>query len=140
MIRRPPRSTLFPYTTLFRSIGSMKSKKELTTAVEVSETYTIQPEDIKGNGLMDGSNAFTQVDTIKTISKHIAAIKVYTDSMINERRKANKIEDSRDLALTYCDKVLPYFDKIRYHVDKLEIIVDDDLWPLPKYWELLFTR
>jgi len=123
------------------NIDSLKSKKELVGArEEIGASYTIQPENLTGNGLPDGSNAYTQVDTIKTISKHISAIKVYADSMINERRKANKIEDSRELALAYFNNVTPYFEKIRYHVDKLEIIVDDDLWPLPKYWELLFTR
>ncbi len=60
--------------------------------------------------------------------------------MNNESQKADMIEDSRGQAIAYCEKVKPYFDKIRHHVDKLEIIVDDAIWPLPKYWELLFTR
>jgi len=88
----------------------------------------------------DGSMAFTQMETIKTISKHIAAIKVYSDSMIDERRSANKIDLATDKAIAYCERVKPYFDKIRYHVDKLELLVDDNLWPLPKYRELLFTK
>ena len=60
--------------------------------------------------------------------------------MINERKKANKINDSEKRATAYCDKVKPYFDEIRYHCDRLELLVDDEIWPLPKYRELLFTR
>ena len=122
------------------NIGAMKTKKELVASEGTDATYIIQPEDLNGNGLPDYSNAHTQVETIKTISAHISAIKVYNDSMKNERSKVDSIESSRDQAIAYCDKVMPYFDKIRYHADKLEIIVDDALWPLPKYWELLFTR
>ncbi|HIA06948.1 MAG TPA: hypothetical protein EYN71_09660, partial [Flavobacteriales bacterium] len=65
---------------------------------------------------------------------------VYSDSMIDERRSANQIDGPTDKAIAYCERVKPYFDKIRYHVDKLELIVDDNLWPLPKYRELLFTK
>ena len=115
------------------------AKKELAGAVD-GETYRVHPEDIHGNGLPDGSNAFTQKDGIQTISRHISAIKVYTDSMIEQRRLANRIDSERDKAVAYCDRVKPYFDKIRYHVDKLELLVDDELWPLPKYRELLFTK
>ena len=60
--------------------------------------------------------------------------------MINERKKANKLSDPEKLAAAYCDKVKPYFETIRYHCDKLELLVDDELWPLTKYRELLFTR
>ena len=60
--------------------------------------------------------------------------------MINARKKANKIEDVREKADIYNKTVKPYLDNIRYHVDKLELIVDDDLWPLPKYRELLYAN
>ena len=60
--------------------------------------------------------------------------------MTDERRSANRIESAQDKADSYCEKVLPCFDKIRYHCDKLELMVDDDLWTLTKYRELLFTR
>jgi len=86
------------------------------------------------------SIAKEQLDLIKTISDHITAIKAKTKEMINERKKANKIEDPEKQALAYCNKVKPYFDEIRYHCDKLEIMVDDELWPLVKYREMLFTR
>ncbi len=81
-----------------------------------------------------------QLELIKTISDHITAIKAKTKAMINERKKANKIQDAEKQALAYCNKVKPYFDEIRYHCDKLEIMVDDELWPLVKYREMLFTR
>jgi len=60
--------------------------------------------------------------------------------MIEARKVANKIEDAYEKALAYHDDVLPYFDTIRYHTDKLELIVDDEIWTLPKYRELLFIR
>lgn len=82
----------------------------------------------------------TPVKLIEEMSDHIAEIKVMVDEMIEERKKANVIEDPREKAIAYCDKVKPYLEKIRYHADKLELLVDDDLWPLPKMRELLFTR
>jgi glutamine synthetase len=80
------------------------------------------------------------IKMISEISEHIAAIKNGIDQMIDERRKANKIEGSRELAIAYCDKVKAHFDDIRYHADKLELMVDDEMWPLPKYREMLLTR
>lgn len=82
----------------------------------------------------------TQVKLIEEISDHLGTIKVMVDEMIEERKKANTIEDVRQRAIAYCDKVRPFLDDIRYHVDKLELLVDDELWPLPKMRELLFTR
>lgn len=60
--------------------------------------------------------------------------------MVEKRKEVNKITDIRELAVAYHDEVAPYFDAIRYHIDKLELIVEDDMWPLPKYRELLFVR
>jgi glutamine synthetase len=59
---------------------------------------------------------------------------------IEDRLEQGKIEDAEKKALAYCDKVKSHFDEIRYHADKLEILVEDELWPLPKFRELLFTR
>ncbi len=81
-----------------------------------------------------------QLNAIKFISEHIAAIKDLTEEMVEARKKANKIDDPAQKAAAYRDTVKVYFDKIRYHVDKLEFMVDDELWPLPKYRELLFIR
>jgi glutamine synthetase len=77
---------------------------------------------------------------IITISDHISAIKKLVNEMIEERKKANKIPGLYDKAVAYEKNVRPYLDEIRDHIDKLELIVDNEIWPLPKYRELLFTR
>ena len=82
----------------------------------------------------------TQIETIKSISIHTNAIRTKVSEMIEERKKANKVENVREKAIAYCDKVKPYFDIIRDHVDKLEMIVDDELWPMAKYRELVTIR
>lgn len=79
-------------------------------------------------------------EMIITISDHISNIKRLVNEMIEERKKANVIADSYKMALAYESKVKPYMDEIRTHIDKLELIVDNEIWPLPKYRELLFTR
>ena len=81
-----------------------------------------------------------QLNTIKEISDHVSNIKEYVAEMVEARRLANRIEDIEKKAGAYKDSVLPYFEKIRYHVDKLELLVDDEIWPLPKYRELLFLK
>jgi glutamine synthetase len=81
-----------------------------------------------------------QLRLIKEISGHIELIQAEVDKMIEARKVANKIEDPGQKALEYNRTVLPCFDTIRRHVDKLELKVDDKLWPLPKYRELLFLR
>jgi glutamine synthetase len=80
------------------------------------------------------------ITSIKEISEHIFEIKSFVGKMISERKLANKITGSDNKALAYNKKVLPYFEKIRYHIDKLEMLVDDELWPLAKYRELLFMK
>jgi glutamine synthetase len=60
--------------------------------------------------------------------------------MIDARKTANNIDREREKAIAYHDTVLPYLDEIRYHIDKLDLIVDNEMWPLAKYRELLFIR
>ena len=84
------------------------------------------------------SPAGTRIEAIKEISEHIAAIQKNVYKMIEARKKANALEEAQDKAHAYCEYVKPYFDEIREHADKLEFIVDDELWALPKYRELLF--
>ena len=84
--------------------------------------------------------AKTQLDFIKSISEHLNALNDQVDIMINQRKQANALEDSREKAYAYCDNVKSMFDDIRYHADKLEVMVDDEMWPLPKLRELLFTK
>jgi glutamine synthetase len=85
-------------------------------------------------------HADEQLNIIESISKHISNINANVDDMIDARKKANKIEDAAERADAYCHEVKPFFEEIRYHCDKLELLVDDELWPLTKYRELLFTR
>jgi glutamine synthetase len=77
---------------------------------------------------------------IEEISEKISIMKAKTEEMVEARKIANRIEDERAKAIEYHDKVLPYFDEIRNQVDNLELIVDDEMWTLPKYRELLFVR
>lgn len=84
--------------------------------------------------------ARTQINFIKSISKHVNGLNDKVNDMIAERKKANLMEDAREKAYAYCDNVKAKFDEIRYHADKLEIMVDDNIWPLPKLRELLFTK
>ena len=77
---------------------------------------------------------------IEEIAERISAIEGMVDELVDARRQANKIEDEHLKAIAYHDTVEPKLDLIRYQIDKLELIVDDSLWPLPKYRELLFIR
>jgi len=79
-----------------------------------------------------------QIELIMTISNHITKINSLVIEMTNERRSANKLEGLK-AAEAYCNNVKPFLEQIRYHCDKLETMVDDNLWPLTKYRELLFT-
>jgi glutamine synthetase len=81
-----------------------------------------------------------QLRLIEKVSTHVNAINAKVHEMIDARKAANNIESEREKAVAYHDKVAPYLDEIRYHVDKLELIVDNEMWPLAKYRELLFIR
>ncbi|WP_224995809.1 glutamine synthetase III [Cesiribacter sp. SM1] len=98
--------------------------------------------------LIDGLNGMKNIgldvedtvgyETVKEITRHLKEVKTNVTAMIDARKKANKLEDNREMAVAYKDIKDTYFDKIRYHVDKLEFLVDDSYWPLAKYRELLF--
>ena len=77
---------------------------------------------------------------IEKMSEHLLFIKDKVNEMVENRKAANRIESMRERAIAYHDNVAPLLDEIRYHVDKLELMVDDEMWPLPKYRELLFIR
>lgn len=81
-----------------------------------------------------------QLRLIEKVSLHVNAINAKVHEMIDARKKANNIESEREKAIDYHDNVAPYLDEIRYHIDKLELIVSNEMWPLPKYRELLFIR
>ena len=80
------------------------------------------------------------VAIICKIAEHTSYIKEHVDAMVEARKVANKIAGERDKAIAYHDTIEPMLEQIRYHIDKLELIVDDQMWTLPKYRELLFIR
>lgn len=91
---------------------------------------------------IEKGNALTARDlaTIEKMSQHMCVIKEETKRMINARKEANRITDERTKAVAYHDNVVPAMERIRYHIDKLELMVDNEMWPLPKYREMLFIR
>ena len=82
----------------------------------------------------------SEIDTIEAIATHCRMIKEETEAMVEARKVANRIASERDKAIAYHDTVVPRMDVIRRHIDKLELMVDNEMWPLPKYRELLFIR
>ena len=125
-----------------RVLGDLAINHIVPTAIKYQ---TQLAENIKGlRDILDDEefNKMTgaSIERVKEISMRISAIKVMVQEMIEERKKANKVEDPRKKADLYSKKVYPYLDDIRYHIDKLELIVDNEIWPLPKYRELLFTK
>jgi len=99
---------------------------------------------LKINALFPGEKgadiSSQEKNTIERIAEHSKVIKDEVVRMINARKSANKIDSEREKAIVYQDTVAPYLDSIRYHIDKLELLVDNEMWPLPKYRELLFIR
>ena len=84
--------------------------------------------------------AKAQIELIQRISAHFNSMKSTADLMLTARKAANKFLHAEEKAIAYCDLVKVHFEEIRYHADKLELLVDDELWPLPKFREMLFTR
>ena len=124
-----------------RVLGDIAKNHVIPTAVKYQN---ILIENVKGlkdiYGAQFKTYAKEQLDLIQDISLRIESINTGVNNMVEERKKANKIQDSEKRAKLYCNKVKPFFDDIRYHCDKLELMVDDEIWPLTKYRELLFTK
>jgi glutamine synthetase len=115
----------------------------LTYIVPVAISYQNELlNNLKGLNEIGISKKLTesQKGVITEISEHINVIQAKTEDMVEARKKANNIEDSKKKAIAYCDAVKPFFEEIRYHIDKLEMMVDDRLWPVPKYREMLLLR
>ncbi|MDC1516397.1 glutamine synthetase III [Cyclobacteriaceae bacterium] len=120
-----------------RVMGDLALNHIIPTAIIYQNKLIQNANGLKGLGI----NADDIIETIEELSKHVSIIKKLTNEMVGERKKVNKMEDSRARAIAYCDQVkAKYFDQIRYSVDKLELLVDDEDWPLVKYRELLFLR
>lgn len=112
---------------------AIKYQNSLITSVkEIKEVFQDENEIQKLAG--------RRIGTIKQISVHTTQISILTQEMIEARKKANVKENCSERIEDYEFKVKPFLDKIRHHIDKLELIVDDEIWPLPKYRELLFNR
>jgi len=123
-----------------RTLGDISRNHIIPTAINYQNTLI---ENVKGLKEIYGNDfkkyAIEQISIIERISGHVAAINSGVNSMISSRKKANKINDHHKKAIEYCKKVLTKMDPIRYHCDKLELLVDNTLWPLAKYRELLFS-
>ncbi len=123
-----------------RVMGDIASTMILPAAVKYQNMLL---ENIVGLKNLNISTSLyeSQQAVLEKISEHINAISKNVEAMIEARKKANEISNTRDRAIAYCDDIkIKYFDTIRYHADKLELMVDDNIWPLPKYRELLFIR
>jgi len=124
-----------------RSLGDIARNHVIPTAVKYQN---ILIDNVKGLKDIFGKDfkkyASEQMVLIADISQRIEAINSGVTTMTNERKKANNIKDTTKKASIYCNQVKPLFDDIRYHCDKLELLIDDELWPLAKYRELLFTK
>lgn len=103
----------------------------LDNALKIKQLFSSEKADILSK---------QDLEVIEKISEHIVSIRTQVEQMVNARKVANKIESEREKAIAYHDTVAPLLDTIRYHIDKLELMVDNQMWPLPKYRELLFIR
>ena len=124
-----------------RVIGDIARNHIVPTAVRYQN---ILIENVTGLKTIYGDKfknfAKEQLALIEDISNHIEAINSLVTKMTDQRRELNKLSDLDKKAKGYCNDVKPLFDEIRYHCDKLELMIDDELWPLTKYRELLFTK
>lgn len=124
-----------------RVLGDIAKNHVIPTAIRYQNTLI---ENVRGLKEIFGKEyekiAKEQIALIKEISLHIETINTKVEEMTEARKKANALTDAQKMAEMYCDKVKPYFEVIRNHCDKLELLVDDEIWTLTKYRELLFTR
>lgn len=122
-----------------RMMGYIATNHVVPAAVTYMNSLIENVKGLKDLGVVE-SNYEAQMNIINVVSMHIQNINRNTEAMIAARKLANEEEEMHKRAKMYCDHVKSCFDTIRYHIDKLELIIDDKLWPLPKYRELLFLR
>jgi glutamine synthetase len=124
-----------------RTLGDIARNHIIPTGIKYQNVLI---ENVKGLKEIYGKDylkfAEVQIKIIERISGHIQEINKGIVTMVEIRKKINEIKDEFEKASAYCEKVIPFLRDIRYHCDKLELVVDDDLWPLAKYRELLFCR
>ncbi len=124
-----------------RTLGDLAGNHIIPTAFKYQN---ILIQNVKGLKEIYGADYKKHADVplkiIERISGHIKEISTGIIKMVETRKELNEIQDEFQKASAYCNQVLPFLKNIRYHCDKLELLVDDDLWPLAKYRELLFYR
>ncbi|WP_318639919.1 glutamine synthetase III family protein [Flavobacterium ardleyense] len=124
-----------------RVLGDIARNHVIPTAIRYQNTLI---ENVKGLKEIFGEEfaeiGKEQIVLIREISAHIEGINSKVEEMTQARKQVNKLEDQQEMAELYCDLVKPYFDIIRKHCDKLELLVDDEIWTMTKYRELLFTK
>lgn len=124
-----------------RVLGDIARNHVIPTAIRYQNTLIENVKGLKDIFEKDFTKiAKEQIELIKEISGHIEGINRNIDEMIEERKKANNLDNTEKMAAAYCDKVKPYFEVIREHCDKLELLVDNGIWPLTKYRELFFIK
>src|SRR5665648_55745 len=125
-----------------RVLGDLAINHIVPTCIEYQTTLL---ENVKNLKLVFSEEEYTslaegRLELIREIGGHISAIKIKVKEMTEARKMANMVESEKEKAYAYEGSVKPYLDDIRYHIDKLELTVDNELWPLPKYRELLFVK
>ena len=125
-----------------RVLGDLSMNHIIPVATSYQSQLLRNVERMSGVFPKDKANQLNarNIKLIEEIAERTATIETLVEELVNARKVANKIEDEHAKAIAYHDTIAPMFDKIRYQIDKLELIVDDALWPLPKYRELLFIR
>ncbi|MGZ5302642.1 MAG: glutamine synthetase type III, partial [Bacteroidia bacterium] len=121
-----------------RVLGEVALSQVLPAAIEYQNELLLNYSQLADNGFVN--EAENNREFISMLSNHITEVRKNVFLMIEARKAANNTDGTREKALMYCHQVKPFFEKIRYNADKLELYIDDNLWPLPKYRELLFVR
>lgn len=123
-----------------RVMGDLATTLIIPAAIKYQNMILENVKGLKEAGLPAAAYE-SQKSALEKLSEHINTISKNVAEMVEARKKANEISDSRSKSIAYCDEVKgKYFDIIRYHADKLELMIDDSFWPLPKYREMLFLR
>ena len=123
-----------------RVMGDLATTLIIPAAIKYQNILIENIKGLKETGMPESAYA-SQTTILTLLCNHVNVISTNVTKMIEARKKANDITDTRKKAIAYCDDVKGnYFDLIRYHADKLELMVDDSLWLLPKYREILFLR
>ena len=122
-----------------RVMGEVTHSMIIPATIAYQNTLIENAKGLKDLGLSK-ETLETPLSIINKISEHLGVVKTSIDTMLEARKVTNNIEDTREKAISYDEQVKSYFDTIRYHTDKLEQIVDDSVWPLPKFRELLFLK